>query len=215
MKVCGLTGGVGMGKSTAARFLRERGAQIVDTDELARELVQPGQPALDKIQTAFGKTVIASTGELKRAELARIVFSDADARNQLEAILHPPIREQWLAQIETWRAAPKRPAATVREHGGSDGGRKENHPLAVVVIPLLFETRAESHFDKIVCAACSAAAQRERLLARGWTPEQIKQRIAAQMPVEQKIARADFVIWTDGALDAHIRQIERIFAALK
>jgi dephospho-CoA kinase len=195
MKVCGLTGGVGMGKSTAARFLRERGAQIVDTDELARELVQPGQPALDKIQTAFGKTVIASTGELKRAELAQIVFSDADARNQLEAILHPPIREQWLAQIETWRG--------------------QNHPLAVVVIPLLFETRAESHFDKIVCAACSAAAQRERLLARGWTPEQIKQRIAAQMPVEQKIARADFVIWTDGALDAHIRQIERIFAALK
>jgi dephospho-CoA kinase len=195
MKVCGLTGGVGMGKSTAARFLRERGAQIVDTDELARELVQPGQPALDKIQTAFGKTVIASTGELKRAELARIVFSDADARNQLEAILHPPIREQWLAQIETWRG--------------------QNYPLAVVVIPLLFETRAESHFDKIVCAACSAAAQRERLLARGWTPEQIKQRIAAQMPVEQKIARADFVIWTDGALDAHIRQIERIFAALK
>ena len=194
MKVCGLTGGVGMGKSTAARFLRERGAQIVDTDELARELVQPGQPALDKIQTAFGKTVIASTGELKRAELARIVFSDADARNQLEAILHPPIREQWLAQIETWRG--------------------QNYPLAVVVIPLLFETRAESHFDKIVCAACSAAAQRERLLARGWTPEQIKQRIAAQMPVEQKIARADFVIWTDGALDAHARQIERILATL-
>ena len=195
MKVCGLTGGVGMGKSTAARFLRERGAQIVDTDELARELVQPGQLALDKIQTAFGKTVIASTGELKRAELAQIVFSDADARNQLEAILHPPIREQWLAQIETWRG--------------------QNYPLAVVVIPLLFETRAESHFDKIVCAACSAAAQRERLLVRGWTPEQIKQRIAAQMPVEQKIARADFVIWTDGALDAHIRQIDRIFAALK
>ena len=79
---------------------------------------------------------------------------------------------------------------------------------------MLFETRAESHFDKIICVACSAAAQRERLLARGWTPEQIAQRIAAQMPVEQKIARADFVIWTDGALAAHARQIERILAAL-
>jgi len=194
MKVCGLTGGVGMGKSTAAGFLREHGAQIVDTDEIARELVRPGQPALDKIQTAFGKTVIASTGELNRAELARIVFADANARKKLEAILHPRIRERWLAQIETWR--------------------KEDQRLAVVVIPLLFETQAESHFDKIICVACSATAQRERLAARGWTAEQIRQRIAAQLPVEQKVARADFVVWTDGAPDAHAQQIERILAAL-
>lgn len=194
MKVCGLTGGVGMGKSTAARFFRERGAQIVDTDELARRLVQPGQPALAAIQSAFSQRVISLTGELNRAELAQIVFADADARKKLEAILHPLIREQWFAQIEAWRG--------------------ENYPLAVVVIPLLFETRAESHFDKIICAACSTVAQRERLLARGWTPEQIEQRITAQMPVEKKIARADFVIWTDGALDAHARQIERILAAL-
>ena len=194
MKVCGLTGGVGMGKSTAARFFRERGAQIVDTDELARRLVQPGQPALADIQSVFGKRVISLTGELNRAELAQIVFADADARKKLEAILHPLIREQWFAQIEAWRG--------------------ENYPLAVVVIPLLFETRAESHFDKIICAACSTVAQRERLLARGWTPEQIEQRIAAQMPVEKKIARADFVIWTDGALDMHARQIERLLAAL-
>jgi dephospho-CoA kinase len=204
MKICGLTGGVGMGKSTAARFLREHGAQIVDTDELARELVQPGQPALAEIQNVFGQKVISPGGQLRRAELAKIVFADAAARKKLEAILHPPIRKQWLAQIEAWLAAPKR----------SDGGRGENHPLAVVVIPLLFETRAESHFDKILCAACSAAAQRERLLARGWMPEQIRQRTTAQMPVEQKIARADFVIWTDGALDAHAQQIERILAAL-
>jgi dephospho-CoA kinase len=82
------------------------------------------------------------------------------------------------------------------------------------VIPLLFETRAESHFNKIICVACSAPTQRERLLARGWTSEQIEQRIAAQMPVEQKIARADFVIWTEGALDAHARQLDRILTAL-
>ena len=154
MKVCGLTGGVGMGKSTAAGFLRAHGAQIADTDELARQLVQPGQPALNEIQSAFGNNVISSTGELNRAELAQIVFADADARKKLEAILHPAIREHWLAQLETWRG--------------------ENHPLAVVVIPLLFETKAESHFEKIICVACSAAIQRERLLARGWTPEQIR-----------------------------------------
>jgi dephospho-CoA kinase len=194
MKVCGLTGGVGMGKSTAAEFLRSRGVQIVDADELARQLVQPGQPALAEIQAAFGKAIFASDGWLRRDELARIVFADAAARKKLETILHPRIRERWLAQVEIWR--------------------RENRALAVVVIPLLFETRAESHFDKIICVACSAPTQRERLLARGWTPNQIQQRLAAQWPVEQKISRADFVVWTDGALDAHARQLERIFIKL-
>jgi dephospho-CoA kinase len=194
MKVCGLTGGVGMGKSTAARFLHEHGASVVDTDELAHQLVQPGQPALYEIQTVFGKPVIDSKGELKRGDLARIVFADADARKKLEAILHPRIRECWLAQLKTWRDA--------------------NRALAVVVMPLLFETQAESHFDKIMCVACSAKAQRERLVARGWTPEQIQQRNAAQMPVEQKITRADFVVWTEGALGTHARQIEQITAKL-
>ena len=80
----------------------------------------------------------------------------------------------------------------------------------LVVIPLLFETQAESQFDKIICVACSAAAQHERLSERGWTPEQIRQRIAAQWSVEQKIARADFVVWTDGDLDSHARQLEHI-----
>ncbi len=194
MKVCGLTGGVGMGKSTAAEFLRSRGAQMVDADELARQLVQPGQPALAEIQAAFGQAVIAPDGRLRRDELARVVFADAAARKKLEAILHPRIGERWLARIETWRG--------------------ENRALAVVVIPLLFETRAESHFDKIICVACSAPAQSERLLARGWTPEQIQQRVAAQWPVEQKISRADFVVWTDGAPDMHARQLERIFVKL-
>jgi dephospho-CoA kinase len=194
MKLLGLTGGIGMGKSTAAEFLRTRGAQIVDTDELARQLVQPGQPALTEIQTEFGKKVIAPDGQLRRDELACIVFSDAASRKKLEAILHPRIRERWLAQTEIWRG--------------------ENHPLAVVVIPLLFETQAESSFNKIICVACSAATQRERLLARGWTPEQIQQRLAAQWAVEQKISRADFVVWTDGALDVHAQQLKRIFVKL-
>jgi dephospho-CoA kinase len=194
MKLCGLTGGVGMGKSTAARFFQERGAQIVDTDELARELVQPGQAALAEIRNVFGPKMISSDGGLRRDELARTVFADPAERRKLEAILHPRIRERWLAQIESWR--------------------KEDQKLAVVVIPLLFETRAESHFDRIICVACSENAQRDRLLARGWSDEQIRQRIAAQMPVDVKIARADFVIWTDGDLQNHARQIELISAKL-
>lgn len=194
MKVCGLTGGVGMGKSTAAHFFSESGAQIVDTDELARRLVRRGEPALAEIQAEFGKSIVASDGRLRRDELAKIVFADAAMRRKLEAILHPRIRGCWLDQIEGWRG--------------------EGRTIAIVVIPLLFETGAESHFDKIICVACSAATQRERLLARGWNPEQIKQRMAAQMPVERKISRADFVIWTDGVLGVHARQVHHILGGI-
>jgi dephospho-CoA kinase len=194
MKLLGLTGGVGMGKSTTAGFLRQRGAQVVDTDEIARELAQLGQPALEEIKKEFGGAIISPGGQLRRDELAKIVFADANARRKLEAILHPKIRERWLAQIAKWK--------------------KENVSLAVVVIPLLFETQAESHFDKIICVACSPNAQRERLLARGWSETQIEQRIAAQMPVEEKIARSHFVIWTEGNLENHSQQLDRILAKL-
>ena len=192
MKILGLTGGVGMGKSAAAKILCAAGAQVVDTDDLARQLVGPGQPALAEIKKEFGPGIISSAGALERRELARIIFADAGARKKIEAILHPRIRERWLAQIERWR--------------------RENCKLAVVVIPLLFETRAESEFDKIICVACSAANQQKRLSERGWTATQIRQRIAAQMPVDQKIARADFVVWTDGDMAAHAWQIERILS---
>lgn len=194
MKTFGLTGGIGMGKSIAAGFLRERGAQVVDTDELAHQLVEPGQPALAEIQTVFGGHIVAPGGQLRRDELAQIVFADPAARKKLEAILHPRIQERWLAQIETWRA--------------------EDRNLAVVVIPLLFETMTELRFDRTVCVACSAPTQRKRLLERGWAPKQVEQRITAQMPIEEKIARSDYVIWTEGDLRNHSQQIDRILAGL-
>jgi dephospho-CoA kinase len=192
MMTIGLTGGVGMGKSTAAGFLLQQGVRVVDTDELARQLVRPGEPALAEIRAQFGNHLITADGQLRRDELARIIFADQAARAKLEAILHPRIRERWLAQVEVWR--------------------REKCARAVVVIPLLFETQAESHFDKVICVACSPAIQHQRLLARGWTPEQIGQRNAAQLPVEQKIARSHFVVWTDGDLDSHIQQLDRILA---
>ncbi len=194
MKVCGLTGGVGMGKSTAAGFFLQSGARVVDTDEIARQLVRPGQPALLEIQELFGPGIISSSGELRRDELARIVFPDETARKKLEAILHPRIRECWQQQIQMWRT--------------------EGHRLALVIIPLLFETQAEASFDKIICVACSAAAQLERLRGRGWNAEQIQQRIAAQLPVEQKIARSHYVIWSEGSPIAHEQQVARLFQAL-
>ena len=190
MKLCGLTGGVGMGKSTAAGFFLQLGVRIVDTDELAHELVQPGQPALAEIQQEFGASMVGAGGCLKRSELAELVFSDADARGKLESILHPRIRERWQSQVEIWR--------------------REGCRVAMVVIPLLFETQAESSFDKVICVACSPVGQRERLRARGWPEGQIPGRIAAQMPVEQKIARSHFVVWTEGSLASHRRQVEEV-----
>jgi dephospho-CoA kinase len=194
MKLCGLTGGVGMGKSTAAGFFSQLGARVVDTDEIARQLVQPGQPALAEIRDRFGAAVLAPDGGLRRDLLAQIVFASVTARRRLEAILHPRIRAAWLAQAEAWR--------------------RENCPLALVVIPLLFETAAENQFDRIICAACSPAAQRERLAARGWSPEQVRQRIAAQLPVGQKIARSHFVLWTEGKPASHAQQAARILGRI-
>ena len=192
MKICGLTGGVGMGKTATAGLLAKLGARVIDTDDLARQLVQPGEPALGEIQAAFGHGVIGPGGRLRRDELARIVFADVSARQKLEEILHPRIRSAWLSQIEVWRG--------------------EGCPLAVVVIPLLFETCAESHFDKIICAACLPATQQERLEARGWSPAHIVQRLAAQLPVGQKISRSDYVVWTEGLIESTRRQVERIVA---
>ena len=191
MKSYGLTGGIGMGKSTAAEFLRRRGLPVVDTDAIAREVVEPGQPAVAEIQAAFGRAVFSPTGELHRDRLAERVFSNSTERKKLEAIVHPRIRARWLAQVEAWRA--------------------EGRSAAVVVIPLLFETNAAACFDKIVCVACSARTQRERLCSRGWTDAQIGQRLAAQLPIEKKLELSDYVVWTEPSLEVHAAQLNRIF----
>lgn len=154
-----------MGKSTSAEFLRACGVAVVDTDVLAREIVEPGGPALAEITALFGGGVIDASGALRRDRLAELVFADAAKRWQIEAILHPRIRYLWQQQIETWRL--------------------EKRPIAVVVIPLLYETDAAASFDRVICVACSARSQRGRLLARGWSPEQIDRRNQAQWSVEK------------------------------
>jgi dephospho-CoA kinase len=195
MQLVGLTGGVGMGKSTCAQLLRERQIPVVDTDDVAHELVEPGQPALKEIGQAFGAEMLDAEGRLRRAELARRVFHDPAARRRLEAILHPPIRERWRAQADAWRA--------------------QSVPLGVVVIPLLFETDAQKELDATICLACSPKTQIERLQPRGWSWEQLEQRIAAQWPIEKKIAAADYVIWTEGPLAIHAAQLDGILERFK
>ena len=195
MKTLGLTGGVGMGKSTSGSLFLARGVAVVDTDELARQVVEPGQPALEEVREVFGEDIVGKDGRLRRGELAKRVFAEPAARLRLESILHPRIRQLWHAQVDAWRA--------------------EGRAAAVVIIPLLFETKAETELDATVCIACSAASQHERLVARGWSAEQIAQRIEAQWPVEKKIALSDYVIWTEGEPDLHAQQIDRILASLK
>lgn len=188
----GLTGGIGMGKSTAAELLAKRGAKISDSDEIARELVEPGRPALQAIAEAFGNEVLRADGSLDRGRVAKLVFGDDEARRTLEDILHPRIRATWLGNLDRWAG--------------------EGAALGVAVIPLLYETGSEAAFDKIVCVACSPEAQRERLRQRDWSDEEIDRRIAAQMSAEEKMKRADHVVWTDGPVSAHADQWDDLLA---
>jgi dephospho-CoA kinase len=190
LKLLGVTGGIGMGKSACAGLLRERGLPVVDTDDLARRVVEPGQPGLQEVVRAFGAEVLSPAGALRRDRLADIVFREPQARLRLEAILHPRIRALWHAEADAWRA---RGAA-----------------LGVVVIPLLFETGAEKELDRVLCVACSAQSQMERLKARGWPSEQITRRIQAQWPVEKKISQSHYMVWTEGSLEAHGAQVAAV-----
>ncbi len=191
MKLFGITGGIAMGKSTAARLLRQHGVAVVDTDDLARQVVAPGQPALAQIRERFGPAVFLPDGRVNREELARQVFALPSARADLEAILHPRIRALWTAQTDAWR--------------------KSARPSGAVIIPLLFETGSAALFDATLCLACSAADQARRLRARGWDAAQCRQRLEAQWPVERKIALSDYVVWTGTTLEAHEAQLLIIF----
>jgi dephospho-CoA kinase len=179
-----------MGKSTCATLFRDRGVPVIDTDDLARQVVEPGQPALAEVQNLFGPEMVDSNGRLHRDVLARRVFADSAARKQLESILHPRIRKLWQTQVRSWRS--------------------KNLPLGVVVIPLLFETKAETELDAVICLACSKATQFARLQARGWTLEHINQRIQAQLPIEDKMAKANYIIWTESGIPIHAAQLDRI-----
>lgn len=194
MLLLGLTGGIAMGKTTTAALFVRRGVRVVDTDLLARELVEPGQPALAEIVAEFGKGVLNSHGRLNRSELARIVFSDDRALAKLEEILHPRIENAWLAQVGAWEL--------------------QGVKVGMVVIPLLFETDAAKHFQSIICVACSEVSQRERMLARGWTPGECAQRIKAQWPIARKMELSDYVIWSEGGEEIADAQVELILREL-
>ena len=189
-----LTGGIATGKSyTLARFAA-LGAATIDADRLAREAVAPGTDGLAAVAARFGAGLLHEDGSLDRAALAHIVFDDRGARADLEAILHPRVYRA----IRGWAA--NLPAATL---------------VAIADIPLLFETGHVHDFDRVVVCACSPAEQIRRLVARdGLSIADARARLAAQWPIDEKVARADYVVRTDGSFADTEAQVRVVFESL-
>jgi len=191
VKVLGLTGGIGSGKSMVLSMFANLGAEVIDADQLAREVVEPGQPALEEIATAFGRDMLMPDGRLDRGKLARIIFADPVARARLNAITHPRIQERM---------------ATEMALRGSRPG------LLIVDIPLLYENDRSDTVESVIVVWVDAKTQLRRLTERdGLTPDEARQRIAAQMPLDEKRARADLVVDNSGSRENTRRQVEAIY----
>lgn len=191
----GLTGGIASGKSTVADMFAELGVPIIDTDVIAREVVEQGQPALDEIRTRFGDEVFDADGQLDRSAMRKRIFSDEDARLELEAILHPRIGEE------------------TRRRASAAAG-----PYQVIVVPLLVGSPLAQFLDRIVVVDCDEELQVRRLLARdAETVEQARRILSAQASRQARLAMADDVISNDGDLDEtrrQVRELDRIFRDL-
>lgn len=191
MKVLGLTGGIGSGKTVVGEMFARLGAEVIDADQLARDVVEPGQPALDEIVKRFGAEILLPDGRLDRPKLGRIIFADAAARAALNAITHPRIRERMDAAVTE---------------------RRERAGVLILDIPLLYETARTTLVEKVIVVWVDPATQTRRLLERGGlTPEEARQRIAAQMSLDDKRALADHVIDNSGGLEATRRQVEGLY----
>lgn len=184
----GLTGGIASGKSTVADMFAELGVPVIDTDVVAREVVAPGEPALDEIIAAFGPQMLAPDGTLDRAALRARVFADPAQRHRLESIVHPRIRDRTLTLAAT------------------SGG-----PYLIIVVPLLVESGFDRVVDEVVVVDCPEAEQRRRLLTRdGDDPGQVDRMMAAQLGREARLAAADVVIDNGGPLDATRAQVAEL-----
>jgi len=195
LKVLGLTGGIGSGKSTVARMFTDRGVPVVDADALAREVVAPGQPALAEIAAAWPK-VIAPDGALDRKRLGAIVFADPAARTRLEAITHPHIQVLGTERLAALAGA--------------------GHALALYAAPLLVETGRAGDFDGLIVVTASAATQIARARARdGLNQAEAEARIRAQLPTADKVRLATHVIDNDGDLDATRAAVDGLLRLLR
>jgi dephospho-CoA kinase len=180
MPAIGITGGISTGKTTFCECLREilPKATFFDADQAAHDLAGNDPEVKEMIRREFGPEIFSANGDLNRAEMRSIVFADAEKRRALEQILHPRIRRQWSLQAES---------------------RRNSSDLFFADIPLLYETGGETLCDTVVAVACSASVQLERLVSRTRLPRsEVEQMIRSQMPLAEKIRRADHVVWNNG-----------------
>lgn len=194
MLLVGLTGGIGSGKTTVAGMLATRGAVVLDSDLLARDAVEPGTPGFDAVVARFGDGVVGADGFLDRAALASVVFADAAARADLEAIVHPEVRRHI--------------AEAVAAHADTDD-------VVVVDSPLLIETGAHERFPLVVVVTAPADARLERLAADGMSGDDVRVRMAAQMPLEEKARHADLLIDNGGTERELEAQVDELWAELR
>ena len=191
-----LTGGIATGKSHVRARFEVLGVPTIDSDVLARDAVAPGTAGLAAVLDRFGRDVLCPDGTLDREKLAKIVFADPDARRALEAIIHPEVRraiDEWFAALDARR-----------------------HPCAIADIPLLYEVGRDRDFDAVIVAACDPETQVRRMMARdGISEADARQRLAAQLPIEEKVGRADYVIQTNRPVADMDRQVRDVFALLR
>lgn len=196
MRRMGLTGGIASGKSAVAAMLREMGFPVFDADAVAHKLIEPDQPAHDEVLGQFGADLADSAGWIDRASLASIVFADPGKLAQLNAILHPRVEEIMLRQFEDWRRAGIRDAVFIEA-------------------ALLIEAGFTGHLEGLVVAWCRPDQQLARLLARGLSEREAKQRLAAQLPLEEKLARATETINCSGPIENTRAQVSALAAKLR
>ena len=186
----GLTGGIASGKSTAAKFFGALGVPILDSDQVARDVVEPGQPPLERLVERFGPKILTADGHLDRPALRDIVFSDPKARTDLEALTHPAID------------------AAMEARSAAAGG-----PYQILVIPLLVEKNLAAHVDRVLVVDCDEELQMRRLRDRdGSTPEQVEAILKAQAPRAARLKAADDVIHNDTDMSAVRDQVAALHA---
>ena len=190
-----LTGGIATGKSHVLEQFRLHGIPCLDADVLARGVTAPGTEAAEAIAARFGPGVMDADGAIDRKALGALVFEDEAARRALEAIVHPAVYRSIVAGLRAFELM-----------GGA--------PLAIVDVPLLYETGHEKDFDRVILTTCPVAIQVERLVRRGLTRSEAQRRIDAQLPTEAKASRADFVIRTDGSFDETNQQVDEVLGRL-
>ena len=196
-RIIGLTGGIGSGKSTAARRFVELGANVYHADEISRQALEPGTVCYQQVIDAFGDGIRTIDGLINRKALAAIVFADETKRARLNDIIHPYVIDQLFSRAERDLA-------------------NQGNAIAVFEVPLLFESGLDAKMDRTVVVSSDEESRIRRVVARdGVSREQALARIHAQMPEEQKCLRADYILLNNGSLDDLIRQVDALYRTLK